>query len=168
MGELEVGDWFGKAIVDAGTTMLTEPFVHDFVRANIWHLRGRDADLLVDTGMGIRPLAPEIDTPAGKPLIVVATHIHLDHVGSLHEFPLRMGPKMSAAQFDGMDDAVTYAYMFHNLDGAVSKLPAPDWKYRSWPSIKHEKASAPWLQFTVASISDTGNGITPRLSRCFR
>jgi glyoxylase-like metal-dependent hydrolase (beta-lactamase superfamily II) len=126
--ELEVGDWFGKAKVDADTTMLTEPFVHDFVRANIWHLKGRDADLLVDTGMGIRPLAPEIDTPAGKPLIVVATHIHLDHVGSLHEFPLRVGPKMSAAQFVGMDDAVTYAYMFHNLDGAVSKLPAPGWK----------------------------------------
>ena len=128
MPELEVGDWFGKAKVDAGTTMLTEPFVHDFVRANMWHLKGRDADLLVDTGMGICPLAPQIDTPAGKPLMVVATHIHLDHVGSLHEFTLRMGPKMSAARFDDMDDAVTYAYMFHNLDGAVSKLPAPDWK----------------------------------------
>lgn len=126
--ELEVGDWFGKAKIDAATTMLTEPFVHDFVRANVWHLKGRDADLLLDTGMGIRPLAPEIDTPPGKPLIVVATHIHLDHVGSLHEFPMRMGPKMSSAQFDRMDDAVTYAYMFHNLDGAVSKLPAPDWK----------------------------------------
>ena len=96
MGDLVVGDWFGKAIVDARTTMLTEPFVHDFVRANIWHLKGREADLLVDTGMGICPLAPEIDTPAGKPLIVVATHIHLDHVGSLHEFPLRTGPKVSA------------------------------------------------------------------------
>lgn len=128
MGDLVVGDWFGKVVVEAGTTMLTEPFVHDFVRANIWHLKGRDADLLVDTGMGIWPLAPEIETPAGKPLIVVATHIHLDHVGSLHEFPLRMGPGMSALQFDSMDDAVTYAYMFHNLDGAVSKLPTPDWK----------------------------------------
>jgi len=128
MGDLVVGDWFGKAVVDARTTMLTEPYVHDFVRANIWHLKGRDADLLVDTGMGICPLAPEIDTPAGKPLIVVATHIHLDHVGSLHEFPLRAGPKMSAAQFENMDEAVTYAYMFSNLDGAVSRLPAPDWK----------------------------------------
>ena len=108
--------------------MLTEPFVHDFVRANIWHLRGRDVDLLVDTGMGICPLAPEIDTPAGKPLLAVATHIHLDHVGSLHEFPLRAGPSHSAAEFGSMDEAVTYAYMFHDLDGAVSKLPAPGWK----------------------------------------
>jgi glyoxylase-like metal-dependent hydrolase (beta-lactamase superfamily II) len=121
-------DWFSRTAVDADTTMLTEPFVHDFVRANIWHLRGGDVDLLVDTGMGIRPLAPEIDTPAGKPLLVVATHIHLDHVGSLHEFPLRAGPRHSAAYFDSMDEAVTYAHMFHGLDGAVSKLPAPGWK----------------------------------------
>ncbi|MET3578683.1 glyoxylase-like metal-dependent hydrolase (beta-lactamase superfamily II) [Mesorhizobium robiniae] len=121
-------DWFSKTVVDAKTTMLTEPFVHDFVRANIWHMRGRDVDLLVDTGMGIRPLAPEIDTPGGKPLLVVATHIHLDHVGSLHEFPSRAGPRMSAGHFDSMDEAVTYAHMFHDLDGAVSKLPAPGWK----------------------------------------
>lgn len=121
-------DWFSKSIVDDKTTMLTEPFVHDYVRANIWHLRGRDADLLVDTGMGICPLAPEIETPAGKPLLVVATHIHLDHVGSLHEFPLRAGPRQSAQQFDSMDDAVTYAYMFHDLEGAVSKLPSPGWR----------------------------------------
>lgn len=128
MGERLVGDWFSKTNIDARTTMLTEPFVHDFVRANIWHLKGRDVDLLVDTGMGICPLAPQIDTPAGKPLLVVATHIHLDHVGSLHEFPLRAGPEQSAEKFDSMDEAVTYAYMFHNLDGAVSKLPAPSWK----------------------------------------
>lgn len=128
MADRVIGDWFGKTVVDANTTMLTEPFVHDFVRANIWHLKGRDVDLLVDTGMGICPLAPEIDTPDGKPLLAVATHIHLDHVGSLHEFPLRAGPRHSAATFETMDEAVTYAYMFHNLDGAVSKLPAPGWK----------------------------------------
>ena len=58
--------WFSKSIVDDRTTMLTEPFVHDYLRANIWHLRGRDVDLLVDTGMGICPLAPQIDTPAGQ------------------------------------------------------------------------------------------------------
>ncbi|WP_287095252.1 MBL fold metallo-hydrolase, partial [Mesorhizobium sp.] len=64
----------------------------------------------------------------GKPLLVVATHIHLDHVGSLHEFPLRAGPRHSAAYFNSMDDAVTYAHMFHDLEDAVSKLPAPGWK----------------------------------------
>ncbi|RWC43503.1 MAG: MBL fold metallo-hydrolase [Mesorhizobium sp.] len=120
--------WFSKSIVDDKTTMLTEPFVHDYLRANIWHLRGRDADLLVDTGMGICPLAPHIETTVGKPLLVVATHIHLDHVGSLHEFPWRAGPVHSAEQFESMDETATYAYMFHDLEGGVSRLPAPGWK----------------------------------------
>ncbi|OWK20307.1 lactamase [Mesorhizobium amorphae CCBAU 01583] len=148
-----MGDWFSKTSIDARTAMLTEPFVHDFVRANIWHLKGRDVDLLVDTGMGICPLAPQIDTPAGKPLLVVATHIHLDHVGSLHEFPLRAGPEQSAKKFDSMDEAVTYAYMFHNLDGAVSKLPAPSWK-----AADHRIPPAP-LTRTLAEgdVVDTGD-----------
>lgn len=125
-------DWFSKAAVDAATTMLSEPFVHDFVRANIWHVRGRDADLLVDTGMGIVPLAPHIATPAGKPLIVVATHIHLDHVGSLHEFELRAGPAQSAAGFASMPDALTYADMFRELPGAASRLPRADWRSQDY------------------------------------
>ena len=99
--------WFSRKVVDAATTVLTEPFVHDYLRVNIWHLKGRDADLLVDTGMGIRPLAPEIGTPPGKPLLVVATHIHLDHVGSLHEFADRAGPVQSAAAFATMPDTAT-------------------------------------------------------------
>ena len=119
--------WFLKIVVDDTTTMLTEPFVHPYMRANMWHVRGRDADLLVDTGMGLRPLAPEIDTPPGKPLLVVATHIHLDHVGSLHEFPQRLGPARSAAAFAAMPDAVTYADEFRHLDAAVSTLPSPGW-----------------------------------------
>lgn len=119
--------WFLKIVVDDTTTMLTEPFVHPYMRANMWHVRGRDADLLVDTGMGLRPLAPEIDTPPGKPLLVVATHIHLDHVGSLHEFPQRLGPARSAAAFAAMPDAVTYADEFRHLDAAVSAFPSPGW-----------------------------------------
>lgn len=129
--------WFEKRAVDASMTMLTEPFVHDYMRANIWHVRGRDLDLLVDTGMGICPLAAEIDTPAGKPLLAVATHIHLDHVGSLHEFTERAGPAQSANEFGRMDDSVTYADEFRVLEGAVSKPPRPGWKaadYRIEPA----------------------------------
>ncbi|WP_109577562.1 MBL fold metallo-hydrolase [Aminobacter sp. AP02] len=108
--------------------MLTEPFVTDYCRANMWLVRGRDHDLLVDTGMGICPLAPEIETTPGKPLLAVATHVHLDHVGSLHEFSWRAGPRIEAEAFATMPDAATYAYMFRDLPGAVSELPYPGWK----------------------------------------
>ena len=119
--------WFTKNSGDLGTTMLTEPFVNPYVRANIWHITGRDADLLVDTGMGLAPLAPEINMLSGKPLIVVATHIHLDHVGSLHEFADRAGPAASAADFSVMPDRVTHAGMFRSLANPVTSRPARDW-----------------------------------------
>ena len=165
-------DWFSKTAIDADTTMLTEPFVHDFVRANIWHVRGRDADLLVDTGMGIMPLAPHIDTPAGKPLIVVATHIHLDHVGSLHEFPLRAGPAQSAADFATMPDRATYADMYRGLDGAVARLPddrtggqrTTGSSLRRWGAASRK--ATPWTSETAASRSCTCRAIRLIPSAC--
>jgi glyoxylase-like metal-dependent hydrolase (beta-lactamase superfamily II) len=130
--------WFSRHAVDAATTMLTEPSVNPYMRANIWHLRGRDADLLVDTGMGLAPLTPQIDTPAGKPLIVVATHIHLDHVGSLHEFALRAGPSASAADFVTMPDDKTYADEFRCLADPVTSPP-----FRGWSAADYAILPAP-------------------------
>lgn len=132
-----MSDWFSKTAFDVDTTLLTEPYTHRYVRANIWLFRGRDADLLVDTGMGICPLRPEIDLVAGKPLLVVATHIHLDHVGSLHEFSWRAGPAYSADAFASMDEAATYADAFRGLADGVTKQPRPGWSaanYRIEPA----------------------------------
>lgn len=70
-------------------------------------------------------------------MLVVATHIHLDHVGSLHEFALRAGPAQSAEEFGRMGDAAIYAGVFRSLDGGVSKLPRPGWRaaeYRIEPA----------------------------------
>ncbi|MGO4837146.1 MBL fold metallo-hydrolase, partial [Rhizobiaceae sp. 2RAB30] len=108
--------------------MLTEPFVHGFVRANIYHLRGRDRDLVVDTGMGLASLMSALDLTPGKPLLALATHIHLDHIGSLHEFAERAGPRASADAFVTMPDAATYADMFGELTNPVTLLPAEGWR----------------------------------------
>lgn len=78
--------WFVRETRGDGITWLTEPHVHPLLRCNIWHVRGRDADLLVDTGLGVASLRAEIADLIDKPLTAVATHIHYDHVGNLHEF----------------------------------------------------------------------------------
>src|SRR3954468_11045431 len=104
-------DWFRKRGLADGLTVYDEPFVHGFFRANMFHLKGRDRDLLVDTGMGLARLSQAIDITPGKPLFALATHIHLDHVGSLNEFAERAGPAVSAEAFGEMDDALTYADM---------------------------------------------------------
>ena len=82
--------WFERRTVDEGITLLWEPHVDPLMRCNIWHISGRNHDLLVDTGMGICSLKDEIRDLLGKPVIAVTTHTHLDHVGSLYEFDVRV------------------------------------------------------------------------------
>ena len=64
-----------------------EPHVDDMLVSNVWHVPGRDADLLVDSANGIGSLRPHLDPlTMGKPVIAFVTHGHFDHVGGLHEF----------------------------------------------------------------------------------
>ena len=56
------------------------------MRCNIWHVRGRDRDLVVDTGMGFMSLSDELADLVDKDVTAVATHGHDDHIGGHHEF----------------------------------------------------------------------------------
>jgi len=86
-GVLPIADrWFVRERIDDAITMLREPHVVPLMRCNIWHLRGRDRDLLVDAGMGLVSLASEISDLADKPITAVASHGHDDHIGGFHEF----------------------------------------------------------------------------------
>src|SRR4051794_21516133 len=78
--------WFEEKTIGDGITLLWEPHVIPLMRCNIWHVRGRDRDLLIDTGMGLMSLADEIADLVDKPLTAVATHGHDDHIGGHHEF----------------------------------------------------------------------------------
>lgn len=92
------GRWFERRSVGDDVTWLWEPNVHPLIRCNIWHVRGRDRDLLVDTGIGVGSLRSEIRDLVDKPITAVATHIHYDHVGGLHEFDDRIMHGLEAAR----------------------------------------------------------------------
>lgn len=74
-----------------GITLIQERGVANFMRCNIWHVRGRDCDLVIDTGMGLSPLKAHISGQTEKPLKAIVTHCHFDHSGGLHEFDCRLG-----------------------------------------------------------------------------
>jgi len=82
--------WFEQTMISDEITLIREPHVDELLRCKIWHVKGRDHDLLIDTGMGICSLKDEIEDLLGKPVIVVATHSHLDHMGSMYEFDSRV------------------------------------------------------------------------------
>lgn len=88
--------WFEQRRVDDAVTLLWEPHVVEWMRCNVWHLRGRDRDLLVDSGLGVGSLAEAARTLIEKPVTAVATHTHADHVGGHHEFPERAVHRLEA------------------------------------------------------------------------
>ena len=87
MSQLKIASkWFERKRIDDDITLLWEPHVHAFLRCNIWHVRGRNTDLLIDTGMGVGSLAEAVRDLFEKPVTVILTHTHMDHMGGAYEF----------------------------------------------------------------------------------
>ena len=78
--------WFERTSLSDGITHIWEPHVPALLRCNIWHVRGRDRDLVIDTGMGIASLREFAHDILDRPATAVATHTHIDHIGGHHEF----------------------------------------------------------------------------------
>jgi glyoxylase-like metal-dependent hydrolase (beta-lactamase superfamily II) len=88
---LQVADhWFETRRFADDVTLIWEPHVSPDVRCNIWHVRGRDRDLLLDSGMGVASLRDEVTLVTEKPVLCVASHSHFDHIGGHHEFEERL------------------------------------------------------------------------------
>ena len=70
--------------------------------------------------MGLANLRSELTIPSGKPVIAVATHVHVDHVGSFHEFETRLGHAVEEKAFARMPDAETLADYFRTQPDALT------------------------------------------------
>ncbi len=82
--------WFEHRRIDDDITLIWEPHVDPLLRCNIWLVRGRDRDALIDSGLGVVSLRRAVDYLFEKDVTAVATHYHLDHVGSLGDFDERI------------------------------------------------------------------------------
>ncbi len=83
-------DWYRVRRVADDVTHIDEPHIRTFYRCNIWHVRGRDRDLLVDSGMGVVSLREHVPLVTEKPCLALASHTHFDHIGCHHEFTDRL------------------------------------------------------------------------------
>jgi glyoxylase-like metal-dependent hydrolase (beta-lactamase superfamily II) len=90
--------WFRRKSWADGITLLDEPHVAAFARCNIWHVRGRDCDLLVDTGLGLVSLQAAARDLFERKLTAVMTHAHFDHIGGASEFSDRRVHVAEAAE----------------------------------------------------------------------
>lgn len=89
MQRIRPEDWYSVRRLDDGVTAISEPYIQEFYRCNVWHVRGRDRDMLVDSGMGVVSLREWVPLVTERDLIAVASHTHFDHIGCHHEFECR-------------------------------------------------------------------------------
>ncbi|MFK7746566.1 MAG: MBL fold metallo-hydrolase [Roseobacter sp.] len=89
-------DWYQLDCKSDGVTLIAEPFIEEFYRCNVWHVRGRDRDMLVDSGMGVVSLREWVPLVTEKALTAVASHTHFDHIGCHHEFDDRCVHRLEA------------------------------------------------------------------------
>jgi glyoxylase-like metal-dependent hydrolase (beta-lactamase superfamily II) len=89
-------DWYEVIHISNDISLIRELHIAHWLRCNIWHVRGREYDLLIDSGMGLRPLKQEIASLTEKPVTVISTHCHFDHIGGAHEFDHRLGHRLEA------------------------------------------------------------------------
>jgi glyoxylase-like metal-dependent hydrolase (beta-lactamase superfamily II) len=78
--------WFKSRRLADGITLIWEAEIKPFWRCNIWHVRGRDRDMLVDSGFGIVSLLHSIPALSERPIAAVGSHSHCDHIGGHYEF----------------------------------------------------------------------------------
>ncbi len=132
--------WFGIECVDDGLFRIRETHIDPYLAGYMWLVRGRNADLLIDTGTGIKPLRQTVDAIAGKPVKAVALNCIYDHAGGLHEFTIRLAHRADIPAIEQPDGHTSAADEFVS-DGMLRALP-------------HEGFSASNYQVRPAKVTD--------------
>jgi glyoxylase-like metal-dependent hydrolase (beta-lactamase superfamily II) len=115
-------DWYRIRRVGDDVTLIDEPFIEEFYRCNVWHIRGRDRDMLVDSGMGVVSLREWVPLVTERGLTAVASHTHFDHIGCHHEFEDRAVHRAEAAILADPTRAATLADPYVT-DEIFTRLP---------------------------------------------
>ena len=115
-------DWWRIRTLSDGVSWIDEPHIHEFYRCNVWHIRGRDGDMLVDSGMGVVSLRAWVPIVTERPLQAVASHTHFDHIGCHHEFACRLCHEAEAHLLANPTRANTYADKYVT-DAIFTTLP---------------------------------------------
>lgn len=115
-------EWYRVQTKGDGITLIDEPFIQEFYRCNMWHVRGRDRDMLVDSGMGVVSLRRWVPLVSERALTAVASHTHFDHIGCHHEFDDRCVHRLEAEILAAPGRAATLADPYVT-DGIFDVLP---------------------------------------------
>ncbi len=101
--------WYSIEACENEILMLRESHIDPYAVGDIWLVRGRDRDLVIDTGSGMVAPAPLVEAIAAKPVTAVALNDSYDHAGGWHSFSERACHRLDApalgsfeAEFEGV------------------------------------------------------------------
>jgi glyoxylase-like metal-dependent hydrolase (beta-lactamase superfamily II) len=123
------GAWYEIRHIDSGLSQIIETHVAPWMRCNMWLIHGREQSLLIDTGMGLRPLKADIAALSERTVTAICTHCHFDHMGSLHEFSARLGHRLEAQDFAAPDPQRSCAASWIEAE-LLTALPHQDYDLR--------------------------------------
>jgi glyoxylase-like metal-dependent hydrolase (beta-lactamase superfamily II) len=145
-------EWYEACPLDDGVTLIHEPHILPFYRCNMWHVRGRDRDLLLDSGMGVVPLRRQVALLAERPVLAVASHSHFDHIGAHHEFADRAIHRLEAGILARPEPGATLAAVYVRDEIFSALPPAP------YGSARYAIAPAPPTRLLEAGdVVDLGD-----------
>ena len=100
-------DWFKVYSVAPGVWAIYEPFQWQEVISYL--IEGEERALLFDTGNGMGDIKAITDQLVDKPLLVLNSHTHFDHVGGNYQFSnvLSLNTEFSISNSKGRQDADT-------------------------------------------------------------
>ncbi len=145
--------WYETQTLNDGITWIFEPFIKEYYRCNIWHVRGRDRDLLIDSGMGVVPLRKQVPLLTGRPILAVASHTHFDHIGTHHEFADRAVHPAEAEILAHPTRANTVSDKYVIDNSIFTALPPGDWN----PLAYHVTPAPAQTLLPEGSVVDTGD-----------
>jgi len=144
--------WYRVTPVGDDVTLIDEPHIKPFYRCNVWHLRGRDRDLLLDSGMGVVSLRRQVPLVTEKPVLAVASHTHFDHIGNHFEFAERAVHGAEATLLAAPSRAGTLADPYVTDEIFTQLPPAP---YRSLAyAVKEAPATQLLAEGDVIDLGD--------------
>jgi glyoxylase-like metal-dependent hydrolase (beta-lactamase superfamily II) len=133
--------WFQTRELHAGVWLVAEPS-----HVNTWLVAGRERAVLLDTGLGIAPIRPVAEELTKRPVSVLNTHAHFDHIGGNHEFDeiaihelgapaleQDVSPALLADYLEYARQLLAAAHEYRRTDRALFHLLSPDSNPRPLP-----------------------------------
>ena len=145
---------FSVKKVHDGVFMLREVFFEALNQANIWLVQGSSSDLVIDTGIGLWDLQGFLRQQGligEKPVQAVATHMHYDHSGGLHQFEKFSIHYLEADAIRNGNQYDMARFFLRNADIAVP--PSEGWKFSDY----RVKAAEPSTVLEEGHVFDLGN-----------